>query len=529
MTTSVKDAVRALSLANLCFIRSWVGLLDPIYNVPGFNEHLSVMLEVLLLGAVFWILIALARRSGRSLLMRIAKLVFPLVLLIFFNGIAQIVFHGLGPIIELITIVSAILMITVSETRPWNKIILRSSSFVTLVLFPFFLLTFFQASRAIITSSAGPQASPPTERGAPGRRVVWFVFDELDQRAAFTQRPDSVYLPEFDRLCKEAICASNAYPPGDQTGISMPALITGKAVTRAKAVNPSEIVITFAGSGQPARWSSEPNVFSRARDAGFNAAVTGWFFPYCRLMADSLSSCYWFDTSGALLDTMVDNLETLSESIPLASSGLSRFGIRQRREREQHLRMYSAVMENAKRLVVDSRLGLILVHLPVPHPPGIYDRVARRFDVGRENSYLDNLELADRTLGELRRAMEDAGLWSDATVLVSSDHAWRSDYWRSTHLWTREDEQTRPPAPDRRVPFVLKLPGQEKAIEYHPDLSTVITHDLILALLRAEISGRDDVIKWLYLHGNAVQAENHANAAGSAADSVRLRGDERGR
>ena len=31
-------------------------------------------------------------------------------------------------------------------------------------------------------------------------RVIWLVFDELDQRLVYDQRPASVHMPEFDRL-----------------------------------------------------------------------------------------------------------------------------------------------------------------------------------------------------------------------------------------------------------------------------------------------------------------------------------------
>jgi len=97
-----------------------------------------------------------------------------------------------------------------------------------------------------------------------------------------------------------------------------------------------------------------------------------------------------------------------------------------------------------------------------------------------DSSYLDNLVLTDHTLGELRRAMETAGTWENTTVLITSDHWWR----------------IRGKA-DHRVPFMLKLAGQKKPVVHEPAFNTVLTHDLLLALMEGELSDPDSVTGWL--------------------------------
>ncbi|MFY9556125.1 MAG: sulfatase-like hydrolase/transferase, partial [Blastocatellia bacterium] len=161
---------------------------------------------------------------------------------------------------------------------------------------------------------------------------------------------------------------------------------------------------------------------------------------------------------------------------------------------------YLGVLEGAKKAAIDPALGLILVHWPLPHPPGIYNRHKSDFELNAESSYLDNLELADRALGELRAAMEDAGVWENTIILVTSDHMWRADMWRPTYMWTAEDEQALPSVADHRVPFLLKLAGQKHEVEYDPEFNTILTHDLLLALLGGEIARPDTVMSWLDRH-----------------------------
>ncbi|MFY9573663.1 MAG: hypothetical protein WAV20_19870, partial [Blastocatellia bacterium] len=50
---------------------------------------------------------------------------------------------------------------------------------------------------------------------------------------------------------------------------------------------------------------------------------------------------------------------------------------------------------------------------------------------------------------------------------------------------------------DHRIPFVLKLARQSRAVEYGSEFNTIVTHDLLLALLKGELSDAESVINWL--------------------------------
>ncbi len=84
----------------------------------------------------------------------------------------------------------------------------------------------------------------------------------------------------------------------------------------------------------------------------------------------------------------------------------------------------------------------------------------------------------------MRRRLEEAGLWERTAVVVTSDHNWRQSF--------SLDGKT-----DARVPFLVKLPAQKEGITYETELSTVLAHDLVLAILRGELSQAEQVRGWL--------------------------------
>jgi arylsulfatase A-like enzyme len=108
-------------------------------------------------------------------------------------------------------------------------------------------------------------------------------------------------------------------------------------------------------------------------------------------------------------------------------------------------------------------------------------------DADPVTGYFDNLQLVERTLGEIRRAMELSGTWETTTVLLTADHSWPE----SPSFDGRRDF---------RVPFVFKLAGQRTPVAYHAVFNTTAVHDLTVAALNGELAGSADVVRWLDRH-----------------------------
>src|SRR5262245_20755494 len=132
----------------------------------------------------------------------------------------------------------------------WPDRALLAVRIAALITSPLAILTVGHALWMFVEVSAGPvwrRADPaPLSRTAPSlRRVVWLVFEELDQRTAFETRPAGLELPELDRLRRESLWADAARPPAGTPEVSMPALITGRPVVSVTPLNPNDLELAF--------------------------------------------------------------------------------------------------------------------------------------------------------------------------------------------------------------------------------------------------------------------------------------------
>jgi hypothetical protein len=320
----------------------------------------------------------------------------------------------------------------------------------------------------------------PLGRTPPSlRRVVWLVLEELDQRITFEARPAGLELPELDRLRRGSLYADAARPPAGTTEISMPALITGRPVVAVAPTSPNDLELTFA-DGKTARWSASPNVFSRARVVGYDTALIGWHLPYPRILGSSLGVAA-FRPSLAYEQARGD---TFSHALQNQWASLAP-PVQVRRLFAQR---FAEIGDLAIRTATDGRFGLVLLHLPIPDSPGIYDRATGRLTTwnftGAAGAYLDNLALADRVVGDLRRGLERARLGDRTWLVVSSARWWRASKHHDGEV-------------DHRVPFLVRPPDGGRAMHADVAFNTLATHDLVLAILRGSISDTRDAAAWL--------------------------------
>ena len=473
------------------------------------RDYFALILNVLTLAGALMAGTALVRRhiSGRMAqaildIVLVGLIILPACsLLVAFSGrypaIRQLPFRVVGQTTAAILVATAVICGAYILIR---KLHMRAA----IVLLPLVFVTFGQAAWKVLTYNSEPFANKPLAEFLPVQsdspRIVWLIFDRLDQRLSFVDRPRSIDLPQFDRLRSEAVYGSNAFPPSAYTIFTMPALVNGKIVGNSIQRDIDTLLLRYDGADRDARWGADASVFSEARAEGYNSGVVGWYLPYCRIFNQSLSSCAWFEMarqhnsydptgSGGLPAVMWNEFRSLFET-----NFLSPFG--QSLATQKHARTYDTLLRTARKTIVDPRLNLVLVHLPIPHWPYFYNRTTGKYDLRNSlvYGYLDSLVLADLTLGIIRQDLEGAALWDRTTVLVSSDHSHRS---APRHL----DGKTNP-----RVPFLLKLAGQKTGVDLHSEFNTVLTKELLLAILRREISTPQHVSNWIEQHRSLAQS-----------------------
>ena len=500
----IKDGIVAVSLANLCFANAWFTILYDTdrgyYNkLPiQMSSTLALLINIIWLAATVWLALRVWRHFQNRLLHFALHLAFLVMLLIPVDfvriQIFQIVDHQVvvffqRPVVMFCSV--ALLALVVWQHRRVARVagvlvvILSPLALLTLAKIVLLLLGVMHLNQADYEPVLPPPA--PVREGQP--RVLWIIFDCTDYRVAFENRPAGVQLPEFDRLRGESLFCVNACSPDNVTSSSMPALISGQRISGVGIANASDLNIRVADTGADTTWQKLPSVFAEARALGANTALVGWYHPYDRVLGKGLNYCAWYPLpqfEPARAKTIATAMRREIGCIPWA------FHIR---------RIYISICRDSLReslsLVTNNVYGLTLLHLPPPHLPGVYLPEKDQFTfwgMSRTVGYLGNLALADRELGQMRRAMETSGQWDKTWLIISTDHSLAVG-----GLFGQRDT---------RVPFIVKAPGKNEAITYSPAINTVLTHDLILAILRSEVASRQDLVPWLDKHGKPLPTLN---------------------
>jgi hypothetical protein len=469
----VRDYLIGLSLANMVLISVW---LKYFYKVnfyvralPTVKSFLALMLNELLLGLLFWAGYRLAKRSNNRYIMGAAKFLMSLLTLLFLYIVAICFKDHVNMTYVKWTLLIATLILSIRKQM--TKTVVK----LILLLAPFVAIIFIQSIAGIVADlNKGKPA--PVKVFAAGKpdapRVLWIIFDEMDYELAFPKRDPQIRLPEFDRLVRQSLSAEHAIAPSNHTLTSIPALVDGKILSHVAIKDIDKLEVTYKSSQKTVLWGSRPNLFSRARALRFNTALVGDYIPYSRLIGRDLTCCFWTP----FRYDFVSQTDTIFEHMKAQLYGLAINPILPYMVQKMN---YQDTLSATLKMIADPKYGLILAHLPVPHSPYIYDRSPWE-DYYSSIGYNGNLILTDLTLGKIRRNLEQHGLWEQTTLVVTADH------------WLRESWKT-----DYRVPFIVKLAHQTDPVAYPRQFNTILTHDLILALLRQKIVNRSDLLNWL--------------------------------
>jgi hypothetical protein len=545
-TNKLKHLLIACTAGNLLFVRRWYDLerlqgfgLDYYRESPQTPDlFIATLLASFLVTCVFyfgwkWTTYGDPWRKRTGLAIFAFVLVFPLESIRRYwnleNGRMDLLANLALVALEIVLATAGIMALRgdFRIARSAEKALLVLSLLVPVLVFDFSMGLVnreredaFEKQTSLPMFSARPPHAP---------RVVWVVFDEMDQRLAFDVRPATIDLPELDRVRAEAVVADHATPTADWTVIALPSLISGRIYGKAEMINSRTLHVTPEGDSQPLNWREQPNIFKQARAMGVNAEIIGWHHPYCRVLGDQMPGCFTMPsghpTNALLRETLAaedgvwqtthylfrlqwENLRDLFRRDRDSVSENLKDLYLQRRQQKQ----YFEIRDRAYRAAVDPRLGMLLLHLPLPHPYAFYNRRERSFNLQSGLDYFDNLALADRTIGELRLALEQARMWPDTTLLITSDHGIRPDNWEGRLGWTDELERLTGVVHGKTVPFILKLAGEHEPVQFSKPFSNVVSSRLVLAVLTGKVATPAQAVAWL----DAVAAEPSTSSSEKA-------------
>lgn len=534
----VKDLIISISLGTLCVLRHWYDVenlqaisLDYFRTHPPGNTTLyATLLASAIISTLCFVAARLIRRSGKPWLLKSARIAFLAALIVPLESVRQYwnARDGTadwGSNLSLVAVDLVLLAGIVGILQSRLRILHaaeRVASFMALFL-PVFLIYF-----AGMHSEREPQAAylkraplpllpmRPGTGKRPAPRVLWLLFDEFDQRLAFDERQPGVQLPELDRLRSESFVGTHALQTAGWTMLAVPSMLSGQIFSHSESADASTLLVQPAGSANLVSWRDQPNIFRRAREEGANAAVVGWHHPYCRVFGDSLTRCF-DEVSGTATEALTheslsDEEGVLNSTLTIFTEPLASFArlfhpgnhpshyLHDKFTQERQQQQYFRIRDRAYQQAADPRIDFLFVHFPTPHLFAIYDAKRKDFTLSETTTYFDNLALVDRTVGELRRTLEQTGLWDSTTLLITADHGLRYAVWHHALNWSPQFDRLLEGGQSPTVPFILKLGGENKSVVYDRPFSNVISGDLGLAVVRGDVSTAEQAAAWIEGH-----------------------------
>jgi hypothetical protein len=337
-------------------------------------------------------------------------------------------------------------------------------------------------------------ATLPWQAGQP--RIVWLLFDELSYGQIFDHRQAEINLPAFAQLQGESVSFSDLIPTGLRTQLVIPGLFSGQTASEMTSNHQGQLLLRSGAGENWHPFDPAATLFAAARRQGWGTGVVGWYNPYCRLLATTVDRCYWTFQEFAggsrfnQLSSQRSTLENAIHALPLVPQ--VEIAFRKTNPPPTHEADYDRVLQQANLLIQDTNIRFAFVHLPVPHPPGIYpDPLA-----GGSKDYLGNLILADKALAELRAVSAKTPAAADTILVVSSDHSWRVHEWRPLPGWTNGEERASNNGQfDTRPVLMVHFPGQtqQSAQLIESPVTAMIVHSLLLDIFNGKITKAEDL------------------------------------
>jgi hypothetical protein len=399
-----------------------------------------------------------------------------------------------GIVIILLVAWSGVLLLLMLRFARLYRRLMRFGSLVAASLVLFALSSFAQLiwvatwKPAPNEIKAAWESAPQPPRTHP--LLVWIVFDELSYDQVFEHRARDLQLPNFDALRSQSTVFTHTQPAGYHTVKVIPSLLTGRIVDGIRYNFHNRLWVRHEDDGKWAPIDGQQTVFADAEKAGWRTAAVGWYNPYCAIYGDAIQSCYW--TNHDMFDGMMAQGAPLKTNFysPLAQvvrelksparadRDLCTYDVRHRYQTQTDLQ------QHAFQLLHTDQADFIFFHFSVPHSPNIWSRINDDYTQYCDSSYLDNLALTDRVLGQVLSVLKASPRWDKTTLIVQGDHGWRINAWNWLPAWTEEDDAASRGVFDPRPALLVHRPGQmqpqtiEKAwpiVQVHSVVEQVLT------------------------------------------------------
>ena len=226
-------------------------------------------------------------------------------------------------------------------------------------------------------------------------RIVWILLDELAFDQVFEHRLPNLQLNAFDQLSRESTIFSQASSPGLYTEQVVPQLFNGHRASQVRFALQGQLF--YLGSrGNWHQFQPEDSVFNDAVQIGYKTAIAGWHNPYCRILDSVLDRCYWisrtdsvtpeFDGDASFSANLLGPVRRLFQVLRHFPSGRDVEREDNERYAALHIEDVKSLFRATDTLLADPSVDFVFLHIPIPHPGGIFDRKRSRFTNTGESS-----------------------------------------------------------------------------------------------------------------------------------------------
>jgi hypothetical protein len=512
-------ATVAFGLANLYLLDLTGPLIDPhhdlVYHLVGSASPIVIPIIVYLV-TLFLVLAALfllAQRPGplRVIIWSAFLLAIPSTLL---HTVGNLTSAAIPHWLSYLVAVGALVLLLAVALR-WGQFLpifekVQASAATILGVFALSGLVIFGQLIWCVSQTRNLNPAPALHRSQATTirpRVVWILLDELSYQQLYERRSPGLELPAFDRLAAQSTVFSHVGPIGGYTRFVLPSLFTG--------LPSNEISVSARGlllslhDPSTGKWNNflpHQTVFQDALDAGYTTGIAGWYNPYCRIMPQVLDHCFWtlsqftpanLSPNRSLVSDLLRPLHYLILDIKHIFGRGRGSPTDELRNLRQHIADYRSLLTAGDADLADPSINFLFLHMPIPHPYGIYDRRQKLFAT-HHTSYIDNLALCDQYLAHIRKLLEQQNQWDSTTLIVMGDHSWRTSFvWSSSPFWTDEDAAASYNGEfDDRPAYIVKLANQQNPGRVDQSFAAIHTRALLDALLQNRLHTAADLQAW---------------------------------
>ena len=317
--------------------------------------------------------------------------------------------------------------------------------------------------------------------------VFLLVFDEADYGFVFERRPAELELPYLDVLARRSVHFLQAYSPGRDTILSLPALLMGESLKHVHARG-SNLGVTTATGVEWDDWLQSDHLLHARHSATRRTAVIGFYHPYC--LIPELAYCTHhrvFPYRRWAFDVMPAPIAAL-QSNPLVKPAFGRYIPETVKWfADFHQKLFDDLGDEL--LALPANYDLVFAHLNMPHPTAVPVAAIRRFGKLRRADYFANLRRTDEFLRRFVEGVTSRHTGANPVIIVTSDHGLRYASWAGIGYDVSEFSElaTRSAVEDFHVPFLIHFPASQKGIEIEKPVNNLHIKGLVEAIFAGTV------------------------------------------